>query len=180
MPERLLEAASLRKRFLAAGCDFALALLLGFLLLSTVGDWAATRAAQLFRVGEPDSAWQGPVPLMLGAIGNLMYALPLTLLLVLVPEALWGGAAGKSLTGLRVVSMPPANTHRLRIRFLIKCAPCLAWALALALAQPWTISVFVLSCLVIVLGSLPLLRHSIALHDRLARTQVQPIRPHNM
>lgn len=165
-----------RRRFLAACCDGILAVVLGLLLSSTLGTWAASRAAQILQVGDADGFWRGPVPLMLGAIGNLTYALPLLPLLVVLPEALLGVGPGKLLTGLHIVALKTARKRSRMIRFLLKCAPCLAWLLALSVRQPWTLSLFVASLVLFTAGWLPLLRRGEALHDRLAQTQVQASR----
>ena len=161
-----------RRRYLAACIDSALAVLLGLLLSSTLGQWAAERAAVLLRVGEPDTIWQGPLPLMLGAIGNLSYSAPILLFLVVLPEAAVGIGPGKAATGLCILPVASRRPFRLVLRFLLKAAPCLVWFLALSAGQPWTLALFVVSLLLFTGGCLPLLYRRNALHDRWAQTRV--------
>jgi len=168
----LTPRVSRRRRSLAACIDFLVALAIGLLASSTLGHWAASRAAVMLRVGEPDSLWRGPAPLLLGAIGNLTYALPLVLLLVVLPEATLGVGPGKSATGLRIVPLHRPRSALRMLRYLVKCVPGLAWLLALSLAEPWTLALFVASLLWFTVGCLPWLRGGQALHDRLAGTQV--------
>jgi hypothetical protein len=172
--------ALLPRRFLAALCDSILVVLLGLLLWSSLGQWAATRATQLLRIGQPETFWHGPIPLLLGVIGNLTYALPVLSLIILLPEAVGGSGAGKLATRLRIVGLDPAGGHSLQKRYAVKCAPCLVWLGALSIGQTWTLWVLGAAVTMACLGMLPVLGGRPTLHDRLARTQVRANDAHRM
>ncbi len=94
----------------------ALVLLLARAGATTVGAWCAGRAVVALRVGEPDTWWRGPIPMLLGAVGNVV--------LVLMAAPLTGTTPGKALAGLEIIAgdgRPPGGT-RLWRRFLVQAA----------------------------------------------------------
>ena len=162
------------RRFAAASIDAVAVIVLGMLLANTAGDWAAARTGIVLRVAQPDTFWVGPLPMVLGAIGNLVYGLPLNLLLVLLPEAFEGRGLGKLATRLRVTPLAPDGTTTvLRRRLLYKCAPCLLALASMLTLQLWLAVLAVAAAIVLFLGALPLLWDSPALHDRLAGTRLR-------
>lgn len=149
-------------RAAASGLIDALAALLAALLFSgTLGTWFGGRAALALHIGQPDGFWTGPLPFLLGLLGNVVYALPVAFLLVLAPEALGGAGPGKLLTGRRIPSRRPLR------RYLLKTA---GWWLGLLglLAAWWPLMALgLLAHALILLGALPLLTGRPALHERL-------------
>lgn len=164
----------LRRRFAATSIDAVVVIVLGMLLASTAGDWAAARTAIVLRVGQPETFWRGPLPMVLGAIGNLVYGLPLNLLLVLLPEAFAGRSLGKLVARLQVTPVAPDGTNTaLRRRLLTKCAPCLLALASMITLQLWLACMAVAVAILLGAGAIPLLWGRVPLHDRLARTRLQ-------
>jgi len=122
------------RRLAAALVDVLLALALALALAPTLGRWFAARSVPTFRIGEPDTLWRGPVPLVLALLGPLVYGVPFAAWIVRLAEPLFGASPGQRLLGLEVRSArggPAAAGARVR-RFLFATAP---WGLAtLALA----------------------------------------------
>lgn len=129
------------RRCAAAVVDGAAALLIALLTGSTLGHYFAARAVVTLRIGEPDSVWRGPLPLVLGAVGEIAYGLPLALVLVLLAEPLTGRTPGKALLGLdlHVRGDGRAGGGRLWLRFAVKASAPLLWMLAL-LTGRWEIA----------------------------------------
>lgn len=150
------------RRLLAAGIDGLAALLLAVLLAPATGRWFAARAAVALRIGEPGTVWTGGWPLALGAVGDLVYGLPLTLTLILLAEPLTGWTPGRARLGLALRSGSRWT------RFAVKGVG--GWGLALALAAgswPWTVAAAAATA-VALLGAAPLLLGRRPLHDVLA------------
>lgn len=170
------------RRVAAAGVDLLLGLLLGLVLSNTrVGFFFAERAAVMLRIGSPDTIWKGPVPMILGILGPLVYGLPFSILLVMLLEPLTGASPGKGLMGLRIISRGRSSTvrdqavapRRLWYRTAIKTAPL--WGLLVALlAGSWMLALlFALVGCVLVLNFALAQFTSIELaHDAIARTGV--------
>ncbi len=167
-------------RILSGVIDFIFAVLLALPLSRTLGEWFAGRAVVMLSIGSPDTLWTGPIPMALGAIGELVYVLPLAWLLILMPEIFFGAAAGKWMLGIRIL---PATSVRLRsdrtplvagfVRWVVKCAGLLSMTLALVLGSgvaavvAFGVSVSVLAGFFVTIQP-----KSDALHDRLAGTTV--------
>lgn len=155
---------------LAAGVDAVAAAALALLLSQTpVGVYFSARAVVLLRIGEPDTWFQGPVALIIGLLGQFVFVLPCALVLVLLPEAVWGWASGKRVFGLRIG--PTAAAGRLAGRYLIKSAPL--WLSVLALATGlWVLQATALVAAAGLIASWIIdgLRRRPQLHDRLAGT----------
>jgi uncharacterized RDD family membrane protein YckC len=153
----------------AAGVGAALA------LSSTVGMYYARRAVVTLRIGEPDTFWQGPIPLMLGVVGEVTFLLPFTLFLAFGLDLLPGGSLGKRVFGLRIVGAAgSAATRGRRIaRTFVKSIACWGVALSLVLGL-WHLGAVTLGLgLVVAVGSLAALGPAgRTLHDRLSGTQV--------
>ena len=159
----------------AASVDAASSVGATLVLASTVGFFFARRAVVTFRIGEPDTFWKGPLPLMLGVIGEVVYLLPLMFYLVWLIEPLTGATLGKRLVGLRIgrVDGLPAQPRSLWLRHALQTASFWGWTLALlagrweigALASVAGVAVFAGMCLAIGPAKA-------ALHDRISETRV--------
>jgi hypothetical protein len=106
-----------------------------------VGFFFASRAVVMLRIGAPDTVWKGPIPMIMGILGPLVYGLPFAILLVLLAEPLAGTSPGKALLGLTVVSCGDGTLlHRQRWqRAIIKATPF--WGLTVALlAGSWVLA----------------------------------------
>ncbi len=167
-------------RILSSAIDLIFAVLLALPLSRTLGEWFAARAVVMLSIGSPDTLWTGPIPMALGAIGELVYVIPLAWLLVLVPEIFFGAGPGKWVLGIRIL---PATRVTLRsdhtplvsgfVRWVVKSAGLIAVTLALVLGSgiaavvAFGISVSVLAGFFVTVQP-----KSDALHDRLAGTTI--------
>ncbi len=164
-------------RVMAALIDTMLAFLLTALLASSVGWFFAERAVITFRVYSPDTLWNGPIPLMLGAISTLSYGFAFALLVVLSCEGVWGASLGKILMRRRVRSLArdAAPSRDVWRRFALKTAPWSVFCLAL-LSGRWEL-VLVAAALgawaVVDLGVALILRRRLW-HERVTGTEVVP------
>lgn len=130
-------------------------------------------------IGEPGTFWQGPIPLMLGVVGEVVYLFPFALLLVWIAEPLAGGTIGKRILGLRVRlrdggAASAANRWR---RSAIETIGLWGWTLAL-LAGSWQIAVAASAAgLIVFAGCFAALSPAcLTLHDRLSGTSVRRAR----
>ena len=87
--------ASRWRRSAATGTDLLLALLLSGLSATSLGRWCARRAVLALAIDDPQSWWRGPVPLVLGILGELVYSLPVTMLLVALSRRAFGHTPGE-------------------------------------------------------------------------------------
>lgn len=144
-------------------------------LASSIGTFFARRAVVTLRIGDPDTLWKGPLPLMLGAVGEVVYLLPVVLFVVWALDPLTGATVGKRLLRLRVrdAGCQPASRQRRWCRSVLQTAGLWGWTLAL-LTGRWGIAVLAsLAGTVVLVGSLlALAPASLALHDRLSGTSV--------
>lgn len=162
-------------RLLANLVDAVVGFLLGLALApSALGHYFSARAVVLLRIGEPDTWFQGPVAMILGIFGELVFLLPLTLVLAFLPEAVRGGSLGKRICRLRVASAEGGSARRYpRARFLVKTSPF--WLSVIALVTgSWPLELLALGLgLVLLLAWLATsLVGAPPLHDRLAATMV--------
>jgi len=139
----------------------------------SVGVFFARRAVVTLRIGEPNTLWKGPLPLMLGVVGEVVYLLPFTLLLVWILDPLTGATPGKRLLRLRVrdAEGQPISLQRRWYRTAVQTFGL--WGLTLALlADRWEIAALAaLGGGAVLAGSLVAMGpKSLALHDRLSRT----------
>ena len=162
-------------RAAAASIDAAVGLAATFALASTLGIFFARRAVVTLRIGQPGTLWTGPIPLLLGTIGEVVYLLPFTLWLVWMVDPLTGASVGKRVCGLRVgeVDGRPATWQRRWARHAVQTAGLWGWTLAL-LAGRWEIAVLAsVAGVVMWFGALgALCRSRAALHDRLSGSRV--------
>jgi hypothetical protein len=160
-------------RLLAALVDAGVVLCLATLLSRSSGRYFAERAAVTFQIGEPGSAWKGPIPMLLGAVSTLAYGIPFAALLVLVSEALFAASPGKLLGRCEIVTAPGLRARALWSRFAIKGAP--AWLFCVALvAGSWPLAVLAaLASGVTFFGCLAAPFGRSTLHDHVAGTQVR-------
>jgi hypothetical protein len=157
--------AGLLIRALAACLDAAAGVGLAVLGASTLGMFFAHRAVATLHIGEPGTWWKGPIPLMLGVFGEVVYLLPFTFLLVWLSEPLSGATIGKRLLGLRVrcTGGPAASPSALWQRFAIQTVGF--WGLTVSLlAGRWEIAAVALVCGAAVMVA--------GLHSRLSATRV--------
>ncbi len=106
-------------RNLAALLDSLLILVLTGVLASTTGRFFAERAVVTFRIYSPDTLWNGPLPLVLGAFSTVTYGLAFAAVAIFVSEGLWGASPGKLICRRQVAG------SRKALRCLLKTAP--AW-----------------------------------------------------
>jgi len=162
-------------RFMASAIDAALGVALALLLSGTLGRWFAGRAVVMLSIGSPDTFWRGPVPMILGVFGNVVYGLPFAMLLVLLPEALFGIGGGKGLLRLHVMGADgePASTRSRWLRWTVKCSGLCGMVLALILGSG-PVAVIAAGAALATMGGFCLAAgpRSEALHDRLTGTAV--------
>ncbi len=162
-------------RLAAGAIDVFLGAVVALLLSETTGRWFAERSIVMLRIGSPDTFWHGPVPMILGILGHFAHGAPFALLLVLLPEALFGAGPGKWLLGLHVTSGDgaPAAAPQRWLRWSIKCAGLWCMPLALILGSSTVAAVALAAVAVTLAGFLVAIGpRSLALHDRLADTAV--------
>ena len=172
-------------RVLSGTIDALVGLLLAMLLSGTTGRWFAGRSFVMLSIGSPDTFWRGPIPMVIGIFGVLVYGLPFALLLVLLPEALFGAGPGKWALGLAVASgdrgqpsdCDAASPRRRWLRWFIKCSGLWCMTLALALGNASIAGLACVASIVVLLGFLPAAgRACLALHDRLSQTAICSVR----
>ncbi len=161
------------RRLLATVVDAALGFLLGLALASTpLGYYFSARAVVLLRIGESGTWFQGPVAMVIGMFGELVFLLPFVLALALLPEAIGGRGLGKRVCALRIVGAPGA----LAKRYLVKTSPLWlsVWALV---SGAWLFEqIAIAAALGLVLGWLvPSLAGASSLHDRAAGTLLRGV-----
>ncbi len=162
-------------RVLAAVIDSVLGLVVALLLASTTGRWFAGRAVAMLSIGSPDTFWRGPIPMVLGILGPLVYGLPFALLLAWLPEALFGAGLGKWALRLRVGdgTGEPARAGSLWVRWAVKCVGLWGMGLALLLGNGPAALVALAAGVIVIAGFIPAAgRERRALHDRLSGTAV--------
>ena len=162
-------------RAAAASLDTGVGFAASLVLASSIGTFFAHRAVVTLRIGDPNTLWKGPLPLMLGAVGEVVYLLPFALFVAWVLDPLTGATVGKRLLGLRVrnADCQPASRKRRWFRSALQTVGLWGWTLALVTGR-WEIAVLAsLAGSVVFVGSLVALGPtSFALHDRLSRTSV--------
>jgi hypothetical protein len=158
-------------RLVSAGVDFVFGIAVALLLTGTAGRWFARRAAVMLSIGSPDTFWRGPIPMVMGILGNFVYGLPFALLLVLLGEVFFGAGPGKWLFGMRVTAPggTPAPARRRLVRWTLKCAGLWIMVVALVLGSAY-LAALALGAAVVALAGLCLAIGSgrQALHDRLS------------
>jgi len=153
------------RRCAASAVDGAVALLLAVLMGHAIGGFFAGRAVVALRIHDPDSLWKGPVPMVMGILGEIVYLLPLTLLLVLLAEPLSGRTPGKSLLRLDVI---PQDGAVLWLRFLVKASGPLLCLLGLLVGR-WEIAAVGAAASAAIPAGFII---GLGLHDRVAGTRV--------
>ncbi|HUO83642.1 MAG TPA: RDD family protein [Thermoanaerobaculia bacterium] len=162
-------------RAAAASIDTGVGVASSLVLASSLGTFFAHRAVVTLRIGQPDTLWQGPLPMMLGAVGEVVYLLPFALFAAWVLDPLTGATVGKRVFGLRVrdAGGQPASRQRRWCRSALQTVGL--WGCTLALvAGRWEFAVLAsLAGSVVFVGSLAALGpQSLALHDRISGTSV--------
>ncbi len=162
-------------RSLAATMDVLLGVVVAVLLWRTLGWYFAGRSVVMLSIGSPDTFWRGPIPMVLGLFGTVVYGLPFAVLLVLLPEALFGAGPGKWILALRVTTADgaPASAQSRWLRWIAKCSGLWLMVLALVVGSSVLAGVAVAAGVVTLAGFfLAIGRRREALHDRLAGTAV--------
>jgi uncharacterized RDD family membrane protein YckC len=162
-------------RAAAVGVDLAVAFISSLVLSPTLGIFFAERAVVTLRIGEAGTLWQGPIPLMLGIFGEIVYLLPFVLFAVWALEPLAGTTIGARLVRVRVVRLDqrPLSRWTRWGRTLCLTIACWGWTLGLLTAF-WPIAfVATIAGLVVWSGTLLALdRSRLTFHDRITRTTV--------
>ena len=134
-------------RLIATATDLLLGAVFGLVLSNTaIGFFFASRAAVMLRIGNPDTVWKGPVPMILGILGPFVYVLPLSILLVLLIEPLSGASVGKQLMDLKIVACGGSTlaSRSLWYRWAIKTT--ILWGLVVSLLSgSWVLALAVCS-----------------------------------
>lgn len=162
-------------RLLAAAIDVFLGLFVALLMAGTTGRWFAGRSVVMLSIGSSDTFWRGPIPMVLGILGPLVYGLPAALLLVLLPEALLGAGPGKWALRLRIVGGAGETAHArsLWLRWTVKCAGLWGMAIALAVGEGFAALAALAAGLVVLAGFFAAAGpRRLALHDRLSGAAV--------
>lgn len=121
-------------RLLTTIVDLTLGILLGLLLSnSAIGPFFADRAVAMLRIGSTDTVWKGPIPMMIGILGTFAYALPLSILLILLTEPLVGTSPGKLIFGLQIASAGPPILSRKQLWYRSAVKTIFFWGLVLSL-----------------------------------------------
>ena len=161
--------------FLGGALDLIAGALVALLLSGTLGRWFAERAVIMLSIGSPDTSWSGPVPMLLGIFGNLVYTMPFSLVIVLLAEALFGAGPGKWLLGMQVAARDgsPAPARRRLLRWSVKCSGPALLLLALVSGEGLIAAVGVGALTAALAGFfVPLSTGRRALHDRVSGTAV--------
>lgn len=163
----------------AAVVDGVAALALALTFSQSLGFYFSSRAVVAFQMDSPTSWWKGPIPLVLGVFGKLVYLLPLACIVVLLAEPLFRRSLGKAVTGLELRCGDGATLDATTSwsRFIVKAAP-LGAAVAGLLVGRWELLVLAICLAMIVgLGFAPVLFGRRALHDRWVGTSVALAKP---
>ncbi len=155
--------------------DFLFGVVVALLLSGSSGRWFAGRAAVMLSIGSPDTFWRGPIPMVLGVLGDFVYGLPFALILVLLGEAIFGAGPGKWLFGMRVTAAAgtPATGGRRLVRWAVKCSGLWLMTLALILGSRALAAVAIGASAAVLSGFLLAAGPGrVALHDRLSATAV--------
>ncbi len=173
------ELAGFWIRAAAAAIDVACGFAATLLLSKSVGVFFARRAVVTLRIGDPHSLWKGPIPFMLGMVGEVVYLIPFVFLLVWAVDPVTGATIGKRAFGLRVRAADgrPARREKRWLRFGVETVGLWGWTFAL-LAGEWQLALLASAAGAAMLaGSLVALGpRSVALHDRLSGTMVVRVR----
>jgi len=163
-------------RAAAAAIDAGVGFAASLVLASTAGMFFARRAVVTLRIGEAGTLWQGPLPLMLGIFGEIVYLLPFTLLVAWTLDPLTGATIGKRVCRLRVRTRDgqTPDARAFWRRTVIFTVGFWGWTLALLIGR-WEIAALASAGgLIAFAGTFPTLgSRSLAWHDRLTGTHVQ-------
>jgi uncharacterized RDD family membrane protein YckC len=168
------------RRAAAAAVDAALGCAVCVLFAKSAGVFFARQAFVTLRIGQPDTWWTGPVPLVLGMFGEVVYFLPVALFLAWLLDPATGATIGKRLFAIQVRAADGAHASVARrfARTIVQTVGLWGWAIALALGS-WQLAVLAgASQLAILAGTLLALgRTRLMLHDRISGTSVYAVAP---
>jgi uncharacterized RDD family membrane protein YckC len=171
--DALTRRAGFLIRAAAAALDAAIGLAATLLLSSSIGLFFARRAVVTLHIGDPHTLWKGPLPFILGAIGEVVYLMPFIFLLVWILDPLTGATLGKRVFRLRVRATDgrPASTARRWYRCALQTAGLWGFTIAL-LAGSWQLAaIATVAGAIVLVGSFAAAGpSSLALHDRLSGT----------
>lgn len=120
---------ALQRRLLATSVDAGIALTLSAISAVPLGQWCAQRAVLALAIDDPSSWWRGPLPLVLGILGTVVYSLPFTILAVGASRLAFGRTPGEALA-----ATAPRRDRR-RVNWLDDYAPALLLAIALGIGR---------------------------------------------
>jgi uncharacterized RDD family membrane protein YckC len=167
--------ARFRRRAAAAAVDAALGCAVCLLFAKSAGVFFARQAFVTLRIGQPGTWWTGPVPLVLGMFGEVVYFLPFALFLAWLLDPLSGATLGKRLLGIRVraANGTEASLGRRFTRTVVETVGLWGWTVAILLGS-WQLVVLAFASGSVVLAGtlLALGRPGLTLHDRLTGTCV--------
>lgn len=156
------------RRLLANAVDATVALGLGLLLSSTLGLYFSSRAVVALEMDSPESVWKGPVPLVLGVFGKLVYLMPFVIFLVLALEAVVDRGPGKALLGLRVSPAGAGGRERAPVlgRAVVRAGPWGVVAAGLVLGRWEPMALGAAGSLLLLLCFAPVLAGRRSVYDR--------------
>jgi hypothetical protein len=167
--------AGFLRRAAAGAIDVALGGAVCLLFSKTVGLFFARQAFVTLRVGQAGTWWTGPVPLVLGMFGEVVYFLPSVLLLIWTLDLLTGATVGKRLLALRERASDGGRASLVRrcARTAVQTAGLWGWTVALLIGS-WQVALLASAAgVVVIAGSLLALGPArLTLHDRVTRTCV--------
>ncbi len=153
------------RRCAASAVDGTVALLLALALGHTAGAFFAKRAVATLHIYDPDSLWKGPIPMVMGILGEVVYLLPLSCVLVLLAEPLSGRTPGKAVVRLIVA---PQDGSALWCRFLAKASGPLLCMSGLLIGRWEVVAAGTAVALAMLVGAVV----GAGLHDRAAGSRV--------
>jgi hypothetical protein len=155
--------------------DASAAFVLGVFLAPSLGMYFSQRAVVALQMDSATSLWKGPLPLILGAFGKLVYLMPLMLLVVFVTEPLFHRSVGKLVTGQQLSSSTGSvsmSAHAAWRRFILKACPLIVAVVGLIVGRWELLVAATLLSLLVAAAFVPVLFGHSALYDRWSSTHV--------
>ncbi len=163
-----------RWRRLAAGViDATIAFAISIGLSSTVGLFFARRAVVTLRIGDAETIWQGPLPMILGVFGEIVYLMPFILWFAWALDPLTGRTLGKRTLGLevRLADGAPAPRRARWFRHVVEASGFWILTLSLLTGSSYLAFLGVMAGTLVALGCLSALGSDArTLHDKLTGT----------
>ena len=160
-------------RAAAATIDAGTGVAAALLLSSSIGLFFARRAVVTLHIGDPHTLWKGPLPFLLGAIGEVVYLMPFTSQLVWILDPLTGATIGKRIFRLRVRGTDGQSASKAARWYRSALQTAGLWGLTLALlagSWPLALAATIAGAIALVGSFAAAGPSSLALHDRLSGT----------